>query len=366
MPTSLKIEGSDCAPAGEQFYNKLTLVADTFCICGRQVSLWGNAMKLPRRYFLHLTAATAAVPIVTRTAIALDYPTRPVHIVVGFATGNTPDVLARLFAQSLSEQLKQHFIVDDRPGAASNVGTETVVRAPPDGYTLLAVTSTNAINATLYDRLSFDFIWDIAPVAGTARLPAVLTATPSFPAKTVPELIAYCKANPGKVTVASPGVGTATHVIGELFKVMTGIDMLHVPYRANYMTDLLAGQVQVAFSAVAQTVEFIKAGKLRALAVTGARRSHVLPDVPAVAEYVPGFEGYVWDGIGAPKNTPVDVINTLNNAVNNALADSDMKARFIEMGAEPMVMTPAEFGKFISSETEKWAQVVKFAGIKAD
>jgi tripartite-type tricarboxylate transporter receptor subunit TctC len=332
----------------------------------RQSRAWGNAMNLHRRHFLPLAASTAAIPVAMRIALALDYPTRPVHIVVGFAAGNIPDVLARLFAQSLSEQLKQHFVVDNRPGAASNVGTEVVARAPPDGYTLLAVTSTNTINATLYDRLSFDFIRDITPVAGAARLPAVLIVTSSFPAKTVPELIAYSKANPGKVTVASPGVGTATHVIGELFKVMTGIDMLHVPYRANYMTDLLAGQVQVAFSAVGQALEFIKAGKLRALAVTGATRSQVLPDVPTVAEYVPGFEGYVWDGIGAPKNTPVDVINKLNNAVNNTLADSDMKARLIGMGAEPMAMTPAEFGKFISSETEKWAHVVKFAGIKAE
>jgi tripartite-type tricarboxylate transporter receptor subunit TctC len=323
-------------------------------------------MKLPRRHFLRLTVGTTAVPIATRITFAIDYPTRPVHIVVGFAAGNIPDVLARLFAQSLSEQLKQHFVVDGRPGAASNVGTEAVVRAPPDGYTLLAVTSTNTINATLYDRLSFDFIRDIAPVAGTARLPAVLIVTPSFPAKTVPDLIAYSKANPGKVTIASPGVGTATHVIGELFKVMTGIDMLHVPYRANYMTDLLAGQVQVAFSAVGQAVEFIKVGKLRALAVTGASRSQVLPDVPALAEYVPGFEGYVWDGIGAPKNTPVDVINKLNDAVNNALASSDMKARLISMGAEAMVMTPAEFGKFISAETEKWAKVIRITGIKAE
>jgi tripartite-type tricarboxylate transporter receptor subunit TctC len=323
-------------------------------------------MKLPRRHFLRLTVGTTAVPIATRITFAIDYPTRPVHIVVGFAAGNIPDVLARLFAQSLSEQLKQHFVVDGRPGAASNVGTEAVVRAPPDGYTLLAVTSTNTINATLYDRLSFDFIRDIAPVAGTARLPAVLIVTPSFPAKTVPDLIAYSKANPGKVTIASPGVGTATHVIGELFKVMTGIDLLHVPYRANYMTDLLAGQVQVAFSAVGQAVEFIKVGKLRALAVTGASRSQVLPDVPALAEYVPGFEGYVWDGIGAPKNTPVDVINKLNDAVNNALASSDMKARLISMGAEAMVMTPAEFGKFISAETEKWAKVIRITGIKAE
>jgi tripartite-type tricarboxylate transporter receptor subunit TctC len=302
----------------------------------------------------------------TRIASALEYPTRPVHVVVGFAAGINPDIIARLFAQSLSERLKQQFIVDDRPGAASNLATEIVVRASPDGYTLLAETSTNAVNATLYDKLSFDLIRDIAPVAGTVRLPDVLTVTPSFPTKTVPELIAYAKVNPGKVTMASPGVGAASHVIGELFKSMAGIDMLHVPYRASYMTDLLAGQVHVAFSPMAQSVEFIKAGKLRALAVTGASRSEVLSDVPAVAEYVPGFEAYVWDGIGAPKNTPADVIDELNDAINNALADHDMKARLVAMGAEPMVMTPAEFGKFIAAETEKWAGVIKFAGIKPD
>jgi tripartite-type tricarboxylate transporter receptor subunit TctC len=322
-------------------------------------------MKLRRRHFLHLAAATAALSI-TRTASALEYPTRPVHIVVGFAAGINPDIIARLLAQSLSERLKQQFIVDDRPGAASNLGTEVVVRASPDGYTLLALTSTNAANATLYDKLNFDLIRDIAPVAGTVRLPDVLAVTPSFPAKTVPELIAYSRANPGIVTMASSGVGSTAHVIGELFKLMTGIDMLHVPYRASYMSDLLAGQVQVAFSPMAQSVEFIKAGKLRALAVTGAGRSEVLPDVPAVAEYVPGFEAYVWDGIGAPKNTPADVIHKLNDTINNALADPDMKARLVAMGAEPMMMTPAEFSKFIAAETEKWAKVIKFAGIKSD
>jgi tripartite-type tricarboxylate transporter receptor subunit TctC len=322
--------------------------------------------KLARRRFLRLAAATAVVPIATRVALALEYPTRPAHIVVGFAAGINPDIIARLFAQALSERLKQQFIVDDRPGAASNIGTEAVARAPPDGYTLLAVTSTNTINASLYDKLSFNFIRDIAPVAGTVRLPSVLVAAPSFEAKTVPELIAYSKVNPGRVTMASPGIGSAAHVIGELFKAMTSADMVHVPYRASYMSDLLAGHVQVVFSPMAQSVEFIKAGKLRALAVTAASRSKVLPDVPAVAEYVPGFEAYVWDGIGAPKNTPADVIDMLNDAINNALADPDMKARLVAMAAEPMVMTPAEFGKFISSETEKWAQVVKVAGIKAD
>lgn len=323
-------------------------------------------MKHPRRRFLHLALSTIALPATTRIAWAFDYPARPVHIVVGFAAGNNPDIIARLIAQSLSGQFKQQFIVDNRPGAASNVGTEAVVHAPPDGYALLAVTSTNTVNATLYEKLSFDFVRDIAPVAGTVRLPEVLVATPSFLAKTVPELIAYSKMNPAKVTMASPGVGSAAHVIGELFKAMTGTEMLHVPYRASYMTDLIAGQVQVAFSPLAQSVEYIKAGKLLALAVTGGLRSGVLPDVPAVAEYVPGFEEYVWDGIGAPKNTPAEIIDKLNNAVKNTLTDPDMRARLVSMGAEPMIMTPAEFGDLIVAETEKWARVIKLAGIKPE
>jgi tripartite-type tricarboxylate transporter receptor subunit TctC len=323
-------------------------------------------MKLPRRHVLHLCAAVATVPIATSIAFALDYPTRPVHLVVGFAAGMNPDIIARLFAQSLSERFKQQFIVDDRPGAASTLGTEVVVRASPDGYTLLNVTSSNTVNTALYDKLSFDFIRDIAPVAGTVRLPEVLVVTPSFPAKTVPELIAYSKANPGKVTMASNGVGTAGHVVGELFKAMTGIDMLHVPYRTSYMSDLLAGEVQVNFIPMAQGVEFIKAGKLRALAVTGATRADVLPDIPAVAEFVPGFEAYVWDGIGAPKNTPIEIIAMLNREINATLADPKMKARLADLGAEPMVMTPDEFSTFIAAETEKWAKVVKFARIKVE
>ena len=326
----------------------------------------GNAVKHPRRRLLHLALSTIALPAATRIAWAFDYPTRPVHIVVGFAAGINPDIIGRLIAQSLSRQFKQQFIVDNRPGAASNIATEAVVHAPPDGYTLLAVTSTNTVNATLYEKLSFDFVRDIAPVAGTVRLPELLVATPSFPAKTVPELIAYSKVNPAKVTMASPGVGSAAHVIGELFKAMTGAELLHVPYRASYMTDLMAGQVQVAFCPLAQSVEYIKAGKLRALAATGGLRSEILPDVPAVAEYVPGFEEYVWDGIGAPKDTPAEIIDNLNNAIKNTLTDPDMRARIVSMGAEPMTMTPAEFGEFIAAETEKWARVIKLAGIKPE
>jgi len=323
-------------------------------------------MKLPRRRFLNLTAAAAAFPATSHMALADSYPTRPVHIVVGFAAGINPDIIARLIAQPLSERLGQQFIVDDRPGAASNIGTEVVVRAQADGYTLLAVVSTNTINATLYDNLNFNFSRDIEPVAGTVRLPSVMAVTPLFPAKTVPDFIAYAKANPGKVTMASAGTGTASHVIGELFKVMTGIDMLHVPYRGSYMPDLLSGQVQVVFSPIAQSIDFIRDGRLRALAVTSATRSNALPDVPAVAEFVPGYEAYVWDGIGAPKNTPAEIIDKLNKAINISLADPDMKVRLSNLGAEPMLMTPGEFGKFIADEIEKWAKVIRAANIKAE
>jgi tripartite-type tricarboxylate transporter receptor subunit TctC len=323
-------------------------------------------MKLPRRNFLHLAASAAALPVLSRFAWAQAYPTRAVHIVVGFAAGINPDIIARLIAQPLSERLGQQFIVENRPGAASTIGTEAVVRARADGYTLLAVTSTNTVNSTLYDKLTFDFVRDIAPVAGTVRLPSVMAVTPSFPAKTVPEFIAYAKANPHKVMMASPGTGSAAHVMGELFKAMTGVDMLHVPYRGTYFPDLLSGLVQLVFIPIASVIEYIRGGKLGALAVTGARRSDALPDVPTVGEFVPGYEAYVWDGIGAPKSTPSEIVNKLNGAINASLADPNMQARFVGLGAEPMIMTPAEFGKFIVDETEKWAKVIKFAGIKAD
>lgn len=323
-------------------------------------------MRFPRRKFLHLAAGAAALPAVSRVAVALDYPTRPVHIVVGFPASSNPDIIARLIAQALSERLGQQFIVDDRPGAASNIGTEVVVRAPADGYTLLAVVSTNTINATLYDNLTFNFSRDIAPVAATVRLPSVMAVTPSFPAKTVPDFIAYAKGNPGKVTMASAGTGTASHAMGELFKVMAGIDMLHVPYRGSYMPDLLSGQVQVVFSPLAQSIEFIRDDRLRALAVTTATRSDALPNVPAVAEFVPGYQAYVWDGIGAPRNTPAEIIEKLNKATNVSLADPNMKARLANLGAEPMIMTADEFGEFIAGETEKWAKVIKLAGIKPE
>jgi tripartite-type tricarboxylate transporter receptor subunit TctC len=331
---------------------------------GKVLNSWSITMKLPRRNFLCSTICAAAVPAVSRVASALDYPARPVHVIVGFAAGINPDVIARLVAQSLSRRLGQQFIVDDRPGAASTIGTELVVRAPADGYTLLAVTSTNTVNATLYDNLSYNFIRDIAPVAGTVRLPCVIALTMSFPAKTVPEFIAYAKANPGKVTTAF--TGSTSHVMGRLFADMTGIELLHVPYRASYFPDLLSGQIQTVFVPVGSAIEFITAGKLRALAVTGMRRSNALPDVPTVAEFVPAYEAYVWDGIGAPKGTPADIVDKLNKSVNVCLADPTMKARLADLGADPMPMTPSEFGKFIADETEKWGKVIRAANIKPE
>jgi tripartite-type tricarboxylate transporter receptor subunit TctC len=319
-----------------------------------------------RRQLLYLAAGAAALPALSRIAGAQPYPSRPVRIVVGFAPGINPDIIARLIAQPLSERLGQQIIVENRPGAGSTIGTEAVVRAPPDGYTLLAVTSTNTVNSTLYDKLTFDFIRDIAPIAGTVRLPSIMAVTPSLPVKTVPEFIAYAKANPHKLTMASPGVGSAAHVMGELFKAMTEIDILHVPYRNTYFPDLLSGLVQMVFIPIASVLEYIRGEKLRALAVTGARRSEVLPDVPTVGEFVPGYEAYVWDGIGAPRGTPADIISRLNGAINASLTDPDMQVRFAALGAEPMIMTPAGFRKFVAGETEKWGKVVHAANMKSD
>ena len=323
-------------------------------------------MKLLRRQLLHLVAGAAALPAVSRFALALDYPTRPIHVIVGYPPGSGPDIEARLIGQWLSERLGQPFIVENRPGAASNLATEAVVHAPPDGYTLLLVASANASNATLYDKLSFNFIRDIAPVASIMRAPFVMQVNPSFPARSVPEFIAYAKANPRKINMASSGNGTLPHVCGELFKMMTGIDMLHVPYRggAPAMVDLMSGQVQVGFSVVTETIEHIKSGKLRALAVTTAERSEVLPDVPTIGEFVPGYEASAWVGIGAPRNTPAEIIEKLNADINAGLTDPKLKARFAELGATVFVGSPADFGRFIADETEKWAKVIKFAGIK--
>jgi tripartite-type tricarboxylate transporter receptor subunit TctC len=329
-----------------------------------------NAMELPRRrQFLHLAAGAAALPIVSRTARAQSYPTRTVRIIVGTVAGTSVDIAARLMGQWLSERLGQPFVIENRPGAGTNIGTEAVVRAPPDGYTLLLATSVNAWNVLIFDKLNFNFIRDVAPVASIYyRSPGVMEVKPSFPAKTVPEFIAYAKANPGKLNMASGGNGTPTHVYGELFKLMAGVDMLHVPYRGMTfaLTALLAGEVHVIFDTLSTSIEHIRAGKLRALAVTTATRVEVLPDIPTVGDFVPGYEASGWLGIGAPKNTPVEVIDKLNTEINAGLADPTIKARLANLGTAVFAGSPADFGTFIAEETEKWAKVVKFAGIKAE
>jgi len=325
-------------------------------------------MKPARRRFLHLVAAAAALPAVSRLVSAQDYPTRPVRIIVGFAAGGTTDILARLISQWLVERLGQPFIIENRPGAGTNIGTETVVRAPPDGYTLLLIPTASAVNASLYGKLNFDFIRDITPVAGLGREPIVMLVNPSVPAKTVPEFVAYARANPGKVIMASGGNGTPAHVAGELFKMTAGIDMLHVPYRgaAPALTDLLAGQVQTYFGPLVASVEHIKAGKLRALAVTTAMRSVALPDIPTVAQYFPSYDASNWYGVGAPKNTPTEIVDRLNKEINAGLSDPKIKARLADLGATVIAGSPSDFRKLIEDETEKWAKVIKSAGIKAE
>jgi len=319
-----------------------------------------------RRRFLQLCAVAAVSPSLARGAFALDYPARPVRIVVPYPPGIAPDIVARLVAQALSERFKQQFVVDNRPGGASNIGTSIVAHAPPDGYTLLVVTTTNTINTSLYDNLDFNLVRDIAPVAGLVRLNLVLAVHPSVPAQTLPEFIAYAKKNPGKINYASVGSGAATNVAGELFKEMAAINLVNVPYRSSYMPDLISGQVQAAFTPILQSVEYIKAGKLRALAVTGAMRSESLPGIPAAAEFVPGYAAYVWDAVGAPVKTPADIVAALNSEINAVLSQPTMQAQFAALGAEPMLMTPAEFGKYIAEETEKWGRVVRTARIKVD
>jgi tripartite-type tricarboxylate transporter receptor subunit TctC len=325
-------------------------------------------MKIPRRRFLQMAASAAALPAVAPIAQAQSYPSRPVHLIIGYTPGGSADLTARLLGQWLSERLGQTIVVDSRPGGGTIIATEAVVHAPPDGYTLLLVAPANAINATLYEKLNHDFIRDIVPVAGINRFPNVMEVNPSVPVKTVPEFIAYARANPGKLNMASSGNGSTIHVSGELFKMMTGVDMIHVPYRggAPALTDMLGGRVQVMFDNIPTSIEYIRAGKLRPLAVTGAARSALLPDVPTVADFLPGYEASAWYGVGAPKNTPAEVIARLNAEINAGLADPKLKARFAEVGAETMPMTPSGFGKFIADETEKWGKVVKFAGIKAD
>jgi tripartite-type tricarboxylate transporter receptor subunit TctC len=325
-------------------------------------------MELPRRNFLHLAAGAAALPAVSRIARAQAFPSRPVRIIVGQAAGSGSDTAARLLGQWLSERLGQPFVVENRPGAGGNIATEAVVRSPADGHTLLLVVSANTINATLHDKLSFNFIRDIAPVAGIFRVPQVMEVNPSIPAKTVPEFIAFAKANPGKVNMASAGIGSVQHVAGELFKFMTGIDMVHVPYRGTTpaLTDLLAGQAQVMFDVTPSSTPHIKAGRLRALAVTTATRADVLPEVPVMGDFVPGYEASGWLGFGVPKDTPAAIIDVLNSEVNAGLADPMIKARFADLGATVLPGSPAEFGKLIADDTEKWGKVIKFAGIKPE
>lgn len=323
-------------------------------------------MKLPRRQFLYLAAAAAALPPALRIARAQTYPTRPVFCIVPFPPGGGADIAARLLAQSLSERLGQQFVIENKSGAGTNIGTESVVRSAPDGYTLLLVSPSAAINATLYEKLNFNFIRDIAPVAGLIRAPEIMEVNPSVPAKTVSEFIAYAKANPGKINCASSGNGTMQHLASELFKVMTGVNMVHIPYRGDAfaLPDLLSGRMQVMFGNTAPSLEHIRTGKLRALAVTTATRSEVLPDIPTVSEFVPGYEASVWFGIGVPKSTPADIIDKLNMEISASLADPKVKARLIEMGNTILAGSPADFGKLIVDETEKWAKVVKLSGTK--
>jgi tripartite-type tricarboxylate transporter receptor subunit TctC len=326
-------------------------------------------MKFPRRQFLGMMAGTAALPAVSRKAWSQTYPLRPVRLIIGYPAGGANDIIGRLIGQWLSERLGQQFIIENRAGAAGNIGTEAVVRSPADGYTLLLAGSFNAINATLYDKLNFNFIRDITPVAGILRSTLVMLVNPAFPAQTVPEFIAYANANPGKLNMASGGIGNITHVAGELFQAMTGVKMLHVPYRggAPAMTDLIGGQVQVYFSAISESIEYIRAGRLHALAVATAMRSQILPAIPTLGEFVPGYEASGWQGIVAPKNTPTDIIDKLNRDINACIADPKLKARLADLGSTPLAGgSPADFAKLIADETEKWAKVIKFAGIKAE
>jgi tripartite-type tricarboxylate transporter receptor subunit TctC len=325
-------------------------------------------MNLPRRKFLHLAAGAAAFPVATRIASAESYPSRPVHIIVGFPPGGATDINARLIGQWLSERLGQPFIIENRPGAGSNIGTELVVHAVPDGYTVLLAGPPTAINATLYEKLNFNFIRDIAPIASIVREPLIMAVNPSVPAKTVPEFIAYAKANPGKINMASAGNGSVVHIAGELFKMMAGVDMVHVPYKGGGpgVTDLLGGQVQVMFATAPSSIEFVRAGKLRALAVTTATRLAALPDIATVGEFVPGYEASGFYGLGAPKNTPLEIIDKLNKEINASLADPKMRARVAETGGTVLAGSPTDFEKLIAEETDKWGKVIRAANIKPD
>ncbi len=322
-------------------------------------------MHYPRRSFLYLAGA-AALSVLPKSAMAQPYPSRTVQIIVDLSPGLAPDVAARLIAPPLSQRLGQAVVVENRPGAGGNIGAEFVVRAPPDGYTLLAAISGNAVNAALYPNLSFNFVRDIAPVAFIGYTPFVMAVTPSFPANTAAEFIAYAKANPGKINMASAGIGTAPHLAGELFKMLAGVELTHVPYRTNYMPDLLAGQVQMAFVALAPAIGYLRAGKLRGLGVTSAKRMDVLPDIPPLGDFVPGYEGSGWLGVGAPRNTPAVIVDTLNTDINAVIAEPAMHERLVGLGIEPEPMTPARFGKLIAEATEKWAKVIKFAKISIE
>jgi tripartite-type tricarboxylate transporter receptor subunit TctC len=326
-------------------------------------------MKLPhRRQFLHLAAGAAALPAVPRIAWAQAYPSRPVRIIVGFAAGGGYDIIARLIGQWLSERLGQPFVIENRPGAATNIATQVVVNAPPDGYTLLLVGTTNTINTTFYRKLNFNFIHDIAPVSSITRQPQVMLTNPSFPAKTIPELIGYAKANPDKINTSSPGVGSTSHLAVELFKMMAGVNLVHVPFGGNApaLTALLGGQVDVSVASLPSSIESIRSGKLHGLAVTSAMRAEALPDVPAVGEFVPGYEVSAWYGMGAPNGTPAEIIDKLNKEINAGLADPKLKARIADFGGTPFALSPADFGKFIADETEKWGKVIRAANIKAE
>jgi tripartite-type tricarboxylate transporter receptor subunit TctC len=324
------------------------------------------ALRVLRRRFLRLAAGAVALPAAWRVAQAEAYPSRPVRFIVGLAAGTGADILARLLAQSLSERLGQPFVVENRSGAGGNIGVETVVNATPDGYTLLLVSTVNAVNASLHSDLPFDIRRDIAPVAAVNRVPNVVIVNPSLPVTTIPEFIAYAKANPGKINMGSVGNGTASHMAGELFKMMAGVNMVHVPYRGDVMPGLLGGEVQVVFAALSAVIGYIRAGQVRALAVTTAKRSQALPELPTVAEFVPGYEASTWGGIGAPKNTPVEIVNKLNADINGAAGDPQLKARLVDLGSELIPMSPAGFGDFIGSEIEKWAKVATFANVKVD
>ena len=335
--------------------------------CTGNASLGGASVKLPRRKFLYLAAGAAALPTLPRIASAFDYPTRPVHVIEGFGPGSAPDVIARLMGQWLSERLGQPFVIEGRSGASGTIATEAVVRSAPDGYTLLLVVTSNAVNGSLYKNLHFDFIRDIAPIAGIGRGPFVMEVNPAVPAKTVPEFIAYAKANPGKINMAAAGTGDLTQICGELFKMMTGLGLVEVPYRgAEVFTGMISGQAQLYFGPLLSSIGHIKAGRLRALAVTTAARSPALPDIPTLGEFLPGYEASAWQGIGAPRNASTEIVKKLNKEINATLAEPDVRARLATLGEEPLAMTPAEFGKLIADEAERWGKVIRAANIKLE